>query len=58
METIVLEDMEAWDTFTSSNADYLTNEYGSISNAYQHAVQGGLIIGDGAAPLFIVVFAD
>ncbi len=56
--TITLDDMDAWETFASANRETLRMEYGSTANAYQHAVQGGLTLGGGAAPLIHVVFAE
>ena len=55
---ITLADMDAWDAFAADNRDALVNEYGSTANAYQHAVQGGLTLGGGAAPLVNIVFDD
>ena len=57
-QTITLADMDAWDAFVAENRRALTDEYGTLSNAYQHAVQGGLTLGGGAAPLFHIVFAE
>lgn len=57
-QQIVLADMDAWEAFASDNSDALIEAYGSIANAYQHAIQGGLTLGGGAAPLFEISFAD
>ncbi len=58
MTTITLADMDAWESFAAENREALESEYESTANAYQHAVQGGLILGGGAAPAFHVVFAE
>jgi hypothetical protein len=55
---IELADMDAWEAFVADNRDALEAEYGSTSNAYQHAIQGGLTLGGGAAPLVEVFFAE
>jgi hypothetical protein len=57
-QTITLADMDAWDAFVADNRDVLTDAYGSAADAYQHAVQGGLTLGGGAAPMFHIVFAE
>ena len=56
--TITLPNMAAWEAFATVNREALRMEYGSTANAYQHAVQGGLTLGGGAAPLFKIVFAE
>lgn len=55
---IILADMDEWEVFASDNRDALEAEYGSTANAYQHAVQGGLTLGGGAAPAFEISFAE
>ena len=58
-ETIItLADMDAWDDFAAANIDALTDAYGSTANALRHAMDGGLTLGGGAAPMFTIVFAD
>ena len=57
-QQIILADMDAWEAFAADNADALIEEYGSTANAYQHTVQGGLMLGGGAAPLFEISFAE
>jgi hypothetical protein len=54
---IILADMDEWESFVAANRDALVHEYGSTANAYRHAIQGGLTIGGGAAPLFLISFA-
>lgn len=54
---IVLADMDEWEAFADANREALEGEYGSTANAYQHAVQGGLMLGGGAAPAFFISFA-
>jgi hypothetical protein len=56
--TITLKDMDDWQAFARANAEALREQYGSISAAYQHAVQGGLTLGGGAAPCFFICFED
>ena len=58
MSNIILADMDAWDEFTAANREALIDAYGNEENAYQHAVQGGLTLGGGAAPLFNISFAE
>jgi hypothetical protein len=36
----------------------LEGEYGTLVNALQHAMQGGLEIGGGATPCFVITFID
>ena len=55
-QTIILEDMDAWADFVADNRDALIDAYGSPGLAYRHAINGGLTLGGGAAPLFHVVF--
>lgn len=55
---ITLADMDEWEAFAADNRDALEGEYGSTANAYQHAIQGGLTLGGGAAPLFFVSFGE
>ncbi len=55
---IILADMDEWEAFAADNRDALEDAYGSTANAFQHAIQGGLTIGGGAAPLFVVSFAE
>ena len=55
---IILADMDDWHTFAMENLVAIQEQYGSVANAYQHAIQGGLTFGGGAAPLTTVTFAD
>lgn len=55
---IILADMDEWEAFASDNREALEQDYGSTANAYQHAIQGGLVLGGGAAPLFHISFAE
>ena len=55
---IELRDMDAWAEFAQANRNALIDEYGSVGNAFEHATQGGLQLGGGAAPLVNVYFAD
>lgn len=55
-ETIVLPDIDAWDSFAASNREALEESYGSIADAYHHVVDGGLTLGGGAAPQFFICF--
>lgn len=55
---LILADMDEWEAFAESNKDALTDEYGSTANALQHAMQGGLVLGGGAAPMFVISFAE
>lgn len=57
-EKIILADMDAWEAFAADNREALEDAYGSTASAYQHAVQGGLMLGGGAAPLFEISFAE
>ena len=57
-QQIILDNLEAWEAFAADNRDALEESYGSIANAFQHAIQGGLTLGGGASPMFIVSFAD
>lgn len=58
MEHIAIHDMDEWDTFANANVDALVDQYGSIETAMRHAMEGGLTIGGGAAPEFLVTFVD
>ncbi len=55
---IILADIDEWHSFARDNAEALHDAYGSISAAYQHAIQGGLTLGGGASPMFTIRFAD
>ena len=55
---ICLRDEDDWAAFAADNHDALEDEYGSTANAYQHATQGGLTLGGGAAPLFNIFFEE
>jgi hypothetical protein len=55
---IQLADYAAWDDFAENNAEALIAEYGSVDTALQHALEGGLTLGGGAAPEFLVCFED
>ncbi len=48
--------MDAWDAFVQSNRDAIIDRYGSIDTALKYARDGGLELGGGAAPLFIITF--
>jgi hypothetical protein len=51
---LVLDTMDDWYDFVRENIDAIRDDYGSVSNAYRHAVRDGLIFGGGAAPLICV----
>ena len=55
---INLADMDAWEAFAAANREALEEAYGSTAEAYQHAIQGGLTLGGGAAPVFHISFED
>lgn len=55
---ITLDDMDDWDAFAEQNREGLESAYGSVAEAFQHAIQGGLQLGGGAAPLVDIVFLD
>jgi hypothetical protein len=55
---IILVNMDEWKSFAAANLEAIVNEYGSTANAYRHAIDGGLRLGGGAAPLFHVSFAQ
>lgn len=56
IETIILANMDAWQEWAEANREALEADYGSLSTALQHAMQGGLMIGGGAAPAFFITF--
>jgi hypothetical protein len=56
--TIILPDMDAWEAFAADNRGALEDAYGSTEKAFRHAVDGGLTLGGGAAPLFEIYFAE
>ena len=55
---IILADMDAWEAFAEANLDAINADYGSVANALQHAMQGRLVLGGGAAPEFFISFAE
>ena len=55
---IMLADMDAWEAFARANSDALIEQYGSVDRALTHAMDGGLEIGGGAQPLFVVYFEE
>jgi hypothetical protein len=57
-ELMILADMDEWEDFVNANRETLEAECGSTANAYQHAIQGGLLIGGGAGPLYLISFAE
>ncbi len=56
-EVVTLADTDAWLDFAANNEDALVETYGSVDAAYRHAIDGGLTLGGGAAPAFLVHFA-
>jgi hypothetical protein len=56
--TSILLDMDAWEAFAVDNREALEDAYGSIESAFRHAINGGLTLGGGAAPLFEISFAE
>lgn len=58
MTNIVLADMDEWGDFAAANREALEADYGSLANALQHAMQGGLTLSGGAAPEFFISFAE
>lgn len=55
---VPIPDMDAWDKFVSGNLDALQEQYGSVGRALQHARDGGLTLGGGAAPIVRVHFTE
>jgi hypothetical protein len=55
---VQLADYAAWDTFAEANADALIAEYGSVEFALQLCIDGGITLGGGAAPEFLICFED
>jgi hypothetical protein len=55
---VELDDMDAWEDFAAQNRDALCDQYGSTEKAFRHAIDGGLLLGGGAAPAVSVYFAD
>lgn len=53
---IELHSMDDWNEFVAINRGDIIARYGSVDKAYRHAVDGGLEMGGGAAPLFIITF--
>lgn len=51
-----LRDMDAWADFVANNREEIESRYGSVDVAYKYACDGGLEMGGGAAPLFIITF--
>lgn len=43
---IELQTLDDWGKFASDNAADLEAAYGSIANAYKHAIDGGLMLGE------------
>jgi hypothetical protein len=54
--SMVLADMDEWDSFVANNQDAILERYDSVNDALRHACDGGLALGGGAAPSFVVVF--
>ena len=55
---IGLRDEDAWRDFVEANREAILERYGTIANAYQHAREGGLTLGGGAAQAVLVLFVD
>lgn len=51
---IELPNIAAWNDFVEANRDAIIDQYGSVETALGYALDGGLEIGGGAAPLFII----
>ncbi|GGC70479.1 hypothetical protein [Chelatococcus reniformis] len=51
---ISITDAAAWSAFWASNQEALTDEVGSEAECIDLARRGELVIGGGAAPLFVV----
>jgi hypothetical protein len=54
--SVVLKDMDEWDEFVAANREAVESEYPSVEVALKHARDGGLTLGGGAAPLFLITF--
>ncbi len=55
---LVLDTIDDWYEFVRENIDAIRDDYGSISNAYQRAIQGTLTFGGGSAPFITVRFSE
>ena len=42
---VPIKDMDEWAEFVYANKEALIEEYDSVEDALQHALQGGLILG-------------
>lgn len=58
IEVITLKDMDAWREFAALNEGALIEQYGAVDNALRHALDGGLRMGGGAAPIIDIVFEE
>lgn len=56
--TIIIEDMDHWTEFCRENHDDIIDLYGDTIAALNHACQGGLVLGGGASPETLIIFAD
>lgn len=57
---LTLEDTDAFEAFIAANADALADEYPNHGrdDFFRACCDGGLMIGGGAAPAFMVRFSD
>ncbi len=53
---VILADMAEWDQFAADNREGIEEAYGTIEMAIKHAIDGGLMLGGGAAPICHVSF--
>lgn len=55
---VELDTMDDWEEFALENREALQKQYGSLTYAQRHLLDGGLMIGGGTAPEVGVYFAE
>jgi len=55
---VALDTVDDWLQFVDDNHDEIAATYRTASAAFRHAIQGGLVLGGGAAPRVTVHFVE
>ena len=55
---VELDNMDDWQEFADANFDAICDQYGTRGKAFRHLIDGGLLLGGGAAPETAIYFID
>lgn len=56
--SVALDTTDDWAEFAALNLEALMEQYGSAEKALRHLLDGGLVLGGGAAPMVNVYFDE